>query len=160
MVLNLMGIPTNLPLYDSQGNLIQDDYFNMNFIESDSLAQDFSERESTEQEQRDACILLNLVREQLAMIDNIGADLLVSEDVSVYSYEDPNTPDSIYYAISVHGGKNGSGLWSNYFKSLADLMLRLESIFNDVWIRKWNVDCPDDVFDVEVAICPYLSQLS
>lgn len=147
MVMNLMGVPTDLPIYDQQGNLISDPSFQEDFVE-------FSERESTEAEKQKADELITKVREQLAQVDDIGADLTVSDLVNAYSYASEED-DQEYFTVTVFGGKNGNGIWSNYLKVLADLVLRLESEFDDVWIRKWNIDTLDDVFDVEIAILTF-----
>ena len=153
MVMNLMGIPTDLPLYDQQGNLIASPDTDMNLTEFDK-GYESSERESTAEEKQLADNLLNMVKEQLAEVDDIGADLTVSDLVNVYNY-DVEEGDREYYTVTIFGGKNGSGIWSNYLKVMADLVLRLEAEFDDVWIRKWNIDSADDVFDVEIAILEY-----
>lgn len=147
MVMNLMGMPTDLPLYDQQGNLISEPGFNMDLTVLDE------QRDSTPEEKEMSDKLISIFREKLAEIDDIGTDLRVSEIVKVYdAYESEDDETLEYYTATVFGGKNGSGLWSNYLKTLSELTLRLESEFNDVWIRKFDIDSADDVFEVEVAV--------
>ena len=155
MVMNLMGIPTDLPLYDQKGNLIESPVNDMNLMDFDG---DLSEKESTAEEKQLADTLLSMVREQLAEVDDIGTDLTASDLVDVYDYN-AEEGEREYYTVTIFGGKNGSGIWSNYLKTLYELVLRLEAKFDDVWIRKWNIDTVDDVFDVEIAILTYYSQL-
>lgn len=158
MTLDLMGIPTDLPLYDSQGNLIELPDSNANLMEFNGDQYQFSERESTADEKKESDKLLSIVKEQLSQVDDIGADLTVSDIVNVYAY-DCEEGNREYYTVTIFGGKNGSGVWSNYLRTLTDLVLRLEAVFDDVWIRKWEIDTADDVFDIEIAVLTYLTQL-
>lgn len=155
MTLNLMGIPTDLPLYDSEGNIIQEP----NSFDYMPAEDNFIERPSTQQETQQAQALLAIVKEQLSKVDDIGADLTVSDLVNVFAepYEGGSRE---YYTVQLFGGKNGRGIWSNYLKVLADLVLRLESTFDDVWIHKFSVDTLDDVFEVEIGVLTYLNQLN
>lgn len=69
--------------------------------------------------------------------------------------EDETDP-SIFY-VTISGGMNGNGKWSNYLTILHDLFIKLESVFEDAWvIEVWN-DCLDDVFYVRVGIRAYFS---
>lgn len=151
MVMNLMGVPTDVPLYDCNGNPIQYDPHDdslMNF----EYCYEFEDRESTEEDKRQSDSLLSIVRKELESIDLTGSDLRLSDLVNVYEYNIEGADSGEYYTVTVFGGKNGTGAWSDYLKSLSELVSRLESQFNDVWVRKWNIDVTDDVFDVEIAI--------
>ena len=158
MLLNLMGTPTDLPLYDREGNLIERLDEQTSFAVNNGETCTSSERPSTADEIEQANKLLELVRGKLKEVDDVGADLTVGDLVNVYDYP-AEEGDREYYTAQIFGGKNGTGLWSDYLTVLADLIHRLEAEFDDVWIRKWNIDVADDVFDIEVAMLTYFGQL-
>lgn len=148
MLMNLGGIPTEMPIYDQQGNLIQ---------EPITLFSQPEEPLAIQPEDLAAMDILEQVKTILIEVDDIGAELSCSDQINVFDYAtDGNNIDREYYSFTIFGGENGHGLWSNYLKVLSDLMLRLEAQFEDAWIIEANVDCTDDVFNVEVAILPYM----
>lgn len=62
-----------------------------------------------------------------------------------------NTDPAMFY-VTICGGENGGGTWSNYFQVLHDLFIKLEDIFECVWvIELWN-DCIDDVFYAKIGV--------
>lgn len=146
--MNLGGIPTEMPLYDQQGNLIQEPTTMLSQPEELSVVQP---------EDLAAMDILEQIKTILTEVDDIGAELSCSDQINVFDYAtDGNNVDREYYTFTIFGGKNGHGLWSNYLKVFSDLMLRLEAQFEDAWITGVKIDSSDDVFDVEVAILPYM----
>lgn len=159
MTLDLMGIPTDLALYDSQGELLYNPDSNSANVLNPSQDSEYNvtQRTATEEEQQVAQSLLDLIRNDLCEVDDFGSNLSLADEVNVFDSEASN--EDAYYSVTLNGGKNGHGLWSNYLSSLSDLMLRLESTFQDAYIRRFESDCPDDVFTVEIAFLPYVNQV-
>lgn len=148
MVLDLMGIPTNLPLYDSEGNIVNE------VPELNYTSQEVSSEE-VEQETA-AANARTIVKTALLGANTVGSNLSVDEEVNVYPHKSAEgNENDVYYGVLIHGGKNGHGLWSNYLDSLADVMLRIECECLDAWIRKIEIDVPDDVFTAEIGIYPF-----
>jgi len=54
-------------------------------------------------------------------------------------------------------GMNGTGLWSNYFSTLADFTRRLESSVEDCYVTGVQVDVLDDAVTVNMRVSPYVS---
>lgn len=147
MILDLMGVPTDLPLYDKDGNQLTGIDVNIDYVD--------------ETEVQELQKLLDLVKRELSEVDDIGTDLSVSDDVNVYDFdpEREGTTGQEYYTVTIFGGKNGSGIWSNYLRVLSELLLRLEAAFDDAWVRKMDIDVTDDVFSVEIAVLTWKDQL-
>lgn len=142
MFMNLGGVIQDLPMYDQQGNLVYDPENNQDAFDSEIAVK-----------------LVDLVRSELGKIDDIGTNLTCSDEVNVYDAFDSNCTDNEYYSVTLSGGMNGSGLWSNYLKVLSELVLHMEAAFENVWVRNFDIDCVDDVFNVELGIMPYATQL-
>ena len=53
--------------------------------------------------------------------------------------------------FTAQGGRNGSGLWSEYFQSLSEICRELEKKYHPV-LYAINVDILDDVFDCEFTL--------
>lgn len=103
--------------------------------------------------------LHQMVSDTIAELDDVGTSLSCDPEVSIYNPDPQSDYDRNYYSVTVYGGLNGTGIWSNYFKSLSDLMLRLESKFEDVWVIEFISDCTDDAFGVRIGIYPFINQL-
>lgn len=131
MVMNVGGSMIDLPLKDENGVIWNPD-FGLDY-------------EATYVEN-----LMKIVSEELKDRDVPGSPFEISSDVEVYNG---------YYGIHIYGGLNGHGIWSNYFKALHEVFLRLEAIFEDVWMIRLQIDTADDVWDGEIGIQPYECQL-
>lgn len=155
MLMNLMGVPTDLPLYDPEGNWIPGTgaTANDNFYSNEETSEADKELSRNILDQASGVLAVVLETDESLATDTT-ANLSLSELVKVYSYYDPEGETSEYYSITIHGGENGNGLWSAYLKALSNLLFGLESCFTDVWVRKIEIDCPDDVFELEVALIP------
>ena len=103
--------------------------------------------------------LHQMVSDVIAELDNFGTDLRCDDEVNIYAADPESGIDHNYYSVKLYGGLNGNGIWSNYFKLLSDLMLRLEAMFYDAWIIELNPDCLDDVFSVVIGIYSFNNQL-
>lgn len=103
--------------------------------------------------------LHQLVCDVLTNVDDFGSSLSCDPEVSIYNPDPHSDYDRNYYSVTVYGGLNGTGIWSSYFKSLSDLMLRLEAKFEDVWVIEFITDCTDDAFGVKIGIYPFINQL-
>lgn len=99
--------------------------------------------------------LLEILHELIEDTDDIGTNLSVLDEVSTEEFDDENS----VYSFKLVGGRNGTGLWSNYFKSLAEFFDRLEAEFQDTFITDFEVDSLDDVFYATVSVVPYIGQL-
>lgn len=115
--------------------------------------------QASDNEQKLAENLLTIVSEAIEETDSVGTELSVDPNVNVYDIDPNSSFDREYYSVTIYGGKNGSGIWSNYFKSLSDLMLRIEDKFEDAWIISLDVDTIDDVWAAQVGIYPYEGQI-
>lgn len=145
MVLDLGGVATNMPLYDQQGNLLQpNDSFMYPHNDTD---EDLDVIQSQ--------MILEVVADVINKIGNSKTNLSLSPDVDVFDYDWEEGTNPFYYALSLHGGLNGRGQWSDYLSTLLKMFSELESIFEDVWIVNFNVDCSDDVFDIDIGILPH-----
>ena len=51
-----------------------------------------------------------------------------------------------FYKVTVSGGKNGNGKWSEYFSSLSKFTDAVESNGMEIWLVKMYNDVVDDVF--------------
>ena len=51
-----------------------------------------------------------------------------------------------FYKVTVSGGKNGNGKWSEYFSSLSKFTDAVESNGMEIWLVKMHNDAFDDVF--------------
>ena len=139
MTMQLQGVPMPLLLKDENGNLIPD------CIE--------------DQQEIQARNLVTRVKACIDDIENVGSNLACGDEVNIYPANPGAGFDRPYFTVSVYGGLNSRGMWSNYFKALSDLLLRLESEFEDVWVPEMPIDCCDDVFTCYVGIYPYDGQL-
>lgn len=61
-----------------------------------------------------------------------------------------------YYVIYIHGGKNGSGKWNEYFVDALSIFNKLTDKnignFSKVYLIDWKNDCSDDVFDMWIGV--------
>lgn len=145
MVLDLGGVATNMPLYDQEGNLLQS---NDSFMYPHN---DADEDLDVIQSQ----MILEVVADVINKIGKSKTNLSLSPDVDVFDYDWEEDTNPFYYVLSLHGGLNGRGQWSDYLSTLLKMFSELESIFEDVWIVNFNVDCSDDVFDIDIGILPH-----
>jgi hypothetical protein len=100
-----------------------------------------------------------IVSETLLELGKTNSNLACEPDVSIYVPDSRCGFDRNYYSVTVYGGLNGEGAWSNYFNSLSKLLTKLESIFEDVWVIEFTTDCTDDAFGVKVGIYLFMNQL-
>lgn len=145
MVLDLSGVATNMPLYDQEGNLLQSNDSLM--YPDNSVDEDLDIIQSQ--------MILEVVADVINKIGDSKTNLSVSSDVNVYDYDWEEDANPFYYVLSLHGGLNGRGRWSNYLSTLLKMFSELENIFKDAWIIDFDVDAPDDVFDIEIGILPH-----
>ena len=68
------------------------------------------------------------------------------ERIKAFVLDDSFKSESDYATFEIHGGRNGSGDWSDYFKALSEIVADLKAEFSDVWVVKLVNDCSDDVF--------------
>lgn len=75
-----------------------------------------------------------------SMIDKsgLGFDVIHSEKNRNRYYS--------FYKVTVSGGKNGNGKWSEYFSSLSKFTDEVESNGMEIWLVKMYNDVVDDVF--------------
>ena len=59
-----------------------------------------------------------------------------------------------YYVVCIHGGKNGSGNWPNYFDDMEYLFSELFSNKGDCWLIDLVNDVPDDVWTMRFGFKP------
>ena len=64
--------------------------------------------------------------------------------------EEENTDN--YYILSFYGGLNGRGKFLFYMETVEELVKKLMIRFPRVWLIKWENDCPDDVFDLQIGV--------
>jgi hypothetical protein len=87
----------------------------------------------------------HLVNETIHSIGDIG-----------YGYDDDNEPDYSHMIITFYGGDNSGtgdrGKWARYLTAIKELVESLETEFDKVWLINLDVDCPDDVFSVQIAV--------
>ena len=57
-----------------------------------------------------------------------------------------------HHVIYLHGGQNGNGRWIDYMKDMTNIILKLCTKFDNVYLIKWDVDVDDDVFDIWIGI--------
>lgn len=70
-------------------------------------------------------------------------------DLYRLSLSDFSIVDDLKYAqLEIHGGFNGSGDWSTYFLQ----MKKIIELFEDAYVVKIDIDCPDDVWWVSIKI--------
>ncbi len=73
-----------------------------------------------------------------------------------YGYDDDDEPDYSHMIITFYGGDNSGtgdkGKWVRYLTAIKELVESLETEFDKVWLIKLDVDCPDDVFSVQIAV--------
>ena len=141
MTMNLGGY--EVQLYDQQGNPV---------MTPEELA-------AEDMETKQVRNLVTQINSYIDEIENVGANLECGPDVNIYSPVPESGFDRPYYSVSIYGGLNGRGIWSNYLKALYDLLLRLEADYEDVWMIELPIDVTDDVFTVCVGIYPYEGQL-
>ena len=155
MYLNLNGVPTDFPLYAPDGTQL-------------SIGEPFTDYEphsfddNGDEELKQAQNLLKIVRRIVDETEQVGTNLnYVDENVNIYDDigADGKPTGEVYWSVTVGGGLNGRGIWSNYFKALSDFMIRMEAEFEDAWVIEVNPDCPDDVFYVTIGIRTFTNQL-
>jgi hypothetical protein len=87
----------------------------------------------------------HLVNETIRSIGDIG-----------YGYYDDDEPDYSHMIVTFHGGDNSGtgdkGKWARYLTAIKELVESLETEFDNVWLIKLDVDCPDDVFSIHIAV--------
>lgn len=76
-----------------------------------------------------------------------GRDFYICKNLSKIWDSDKN-----YVSVCICGGLNGWGKWSNYFKSLSELMEIIENAWEDSFILKVDYDASDDLFYAQVII--------
>jgi hypothetical protein len=73
-----------------------------------------------------------------------------------YGYEDDDEPDYSHMIITFYGGDNSDtgdkGKWARYLTVIKELVEKLETEFDNVWLVDLDVDCPDDVFSIHIAV--------
>ena len=73
-----------------------------------------------------------------------------------YGYDDDDKPDHSHMIVTFYGGDNSGtgdkGKWARYLTNVKELVESLETEFDNVWLIKLDVDCPDDVFSVQIAV--------
>lgn len=73
-----------------------------------------------------------------------------------YGYGDDDKPDHSHMIVTFYGGDNSGtgdkGKWARYLTAIKELVESLETEFDYVWLIKLDVDCPDDVFTVQIAV--------
>jgi hypothetical protein len=57
-----------------------------------------------------------------------------------------------YYILELYGGLNGRGQFLFYMEDVSNLVKMLMIRFNQVWLIKWENDCPDDVFTISLGM--------
>lgn len=72
-----------------------------------------------------------------------------------YGYDD-DEPDYSHMIVTFYGGDNSGtadkGKWARYLTAIKELVEKLEKEFDNVWLVDLDVDCPDDVFSVQIAV--------
>ena len=155
MYLNLNGVPVDLPLYAPDGT-------KLSVGEVFDGEQPHSFDANGDEELKQAQCLLKIVRRLVHETEQIGTKLdYIDENVNIYDEIGPDGEPTgdVYWSVTVGGGLNARGIWSNYFKSLSDLMVRMEAEFLDAWVITVDPDCPDDVFYVTIGIRTFKDQL-
>ena len=73
-----------------------------------------------------------------------------------YGYDDDDKPDHSHMIVTFYGGDNSGtsdkGKWTRYLTAIKELVERLETEFDNVWLINLDVDCPDDVFSIHIAV--------
>lgn len=91
---------------------------------------------------------------------NEKVNLSLDPEISIYAPDNHSSFNRNYYSVKLYGGLNGTGLWSNYFNALSNLMLKLESVFEDTWLIRFEQDCTDDAFAAVIGIYPHENELN
>ena len=73
----------------------------------------------------------------------------LSEDWNIVEYE-----ESKFIRVVISGGENGLGKFSKYTLQLNLLANRLEKVFSEVWLIKWENDVLDDIWYLELGLMP------
>ena len=73
-----------------------------------------------------------------------------------YGYDDDDKPDYSHMLVTFYGGDNSGtgdkGKWVRYLTAIKELVEKLETEFDNVWLINLDVDCPDDVFSIHIAV--------
>lgn len=132
-------------LYNSNGEEVYIDYQPGDVIEPEQL-ENFNLKQDSEVTEVNN--LFDIVNEELSEVANEETGLQSSKEIEIY-----DTPYK-YFAVTLHGGRTDTGYWSNYFNTLSDFLNRLESIFEDAWVIKVDVNTEDSVFDIKIGVKP------
>ena len=57
-----------------------------------------------------------------------------------------------YYILDLYGGLNGRGQFLFYMEDVSELVKMLMIRFDDVWLIKWENDCPDDIYTLSIGM--------
>jgi len=89
------------------------------------------------------------IKEFLKQIGNKNTKLRFGkfEEVNIGKTDQP-----IYYTLSLYGGLNGRGQFLFYMEDVSELVKKLMTRFNSVWLIEWKNDCLDDVFIIDLGM--------
>ena len=85
------------------------------------------------------------IEKKIAQVDWSKSDLHGEARVN-WAYS--NERNDGYYGVCIDAGMNGSGKWSDYMSSVADLLSKIEEDIPDVVVSDLWTDFIDDVFSV------------
>lgn len=95
--------------------------------------------------------LENYIKDALTLLSLSNSRLRFAE-LEFIDESDEDYEGNDYYILKLDGGLNGRGQFLFYLEDVAELVKRLMCRFSDVWLIKWENDCPDDVFYLEIGL--------